>query len=219
MSTRIVGVAIILASLLTGCGVFSKAPADPYATVQDPAKVEPYSANTTPPATSPSASNPYGANPTPDTQPANNGAGTGLLMQALSGTLFSGGRSSSNNDSAGGGGGKGGGPAAIGVNSFLWRASLDTVSFMPLASADPFGGVIITDWYSPAETPNERFKLNVLILGRELRADGLRANIFRQKRDANGQWADAPVDQNTGTDIENAILTRARQIRLSAASR
>jgi Domain of unknown function (DUF3576) len=115
-------------------------------------------------------------------------------------------------------GGGGGGPAGVGVNSYLWRATLDTVSFMPLASADPFGGVIISDWYSPAETPNERFKVNVFILGRELRADGVRCTVFRQKRDG-AQWADAPVDQKTGTDLENAILTRARQMRLSTAAK
>jgi hypothetical protein len=109
-------------------------------------------------------------------------------------------------------------PTGVGVNSYLWRATLDTVSFMPLASADPFGGVIITDWYSPAETPNERFKVNVFILGRELRADGVRCTVFRQKRDGTGQWADAPVEAKTGQDIENAILMRARQMRLSTAS-
>lgn len=107
----------------------------------------------------------------------------------------------------------------VGVNSYLWRASLDTINFMPLASADPFGGVIITDWYSPPDQPNERFKLNIFILGRELRADGVRASVFRQKKNADGQWVDAPVDQNTGTDLENAILTRARQMRLSTASK
>jgi Domain of unknown function (DUF3576) len=112
----------------------------------------------------------------------------------------------------------GGGGSGVGVNSYLWRATLDTVSFMPLASADPFGGVIITDWYSPPDQPDERFKLNIFILGRELRADGVRASVFRQKRE-NGQWTDASVDQSTGTDLENAILTRARQIRLSTASK
>ena len=111
----------------------------------------------------------------------------------------------------------GGGGPGIGVNSYLWHASLDTVSFMPLASADPFGGVIITDWYSPPATPNERFKLNVFILGRDLRADGVKATVFHQRRDPAGQWMAAPVDQKTGTDIENAILTRARQMRLSTA--
>jgi hypothetical protein len=133
--------------------------------------------------------------------------------------IFGGGSSSNKKDanSDGGGGGRAG--VGVGVNSYLWRATLDTVSFMPLASADPFGGVIITDWYGPAETPDERFKVNILILGRELRADGLRATVFRQKRDPSGQWADAPVDQATGVDLENAILTRARQIRLSTASK
>ena len=77
--------------------------------------------------------------------------------------------------------GNGGGGPGIGVNSYLWHASLDTVSFLPLASADPFGGVIITDWYSPPATPNERFKVNVFILNRELRADGVKATVFRQK--------------------------------------
>jgi len=112
----------------------------------------------------------------------------------------------------------GGGAPGVGVNTFLWHASLDTVSFMPLASADPFGGVIITDWFSPPQTPDERFKVNIFILNRELRADGVRASVFRQTRDSKGNWVDAPVDKNTGTDLENAILARARQIRLSTAS-
>lgn len=111
-------------------------------------------------------------------------------------------------------GGAGGG-AGIGVNSYLWRASLDTVSFMPLASADPFGGVIITDWYTPADAPGERFKVNVYILGRDLRADGLRAAVFRQQQTASGSWSDAGVSEQTNVDLENAILTRARQLRIN----
>lgn len=106
----------------------------------------------------------------------------------------------------------------IGVNSFLWRASLDSISFMPLASADPFGGVIITDWYAPQETPNERFKLNIYILGRQLRADGVKAAVFRQRRDTDGNWVDAAVEPKTATELENAILTRARQMRIDTAS-
>lgn len=110
-----------------------------------------------------------------------------------------------------------GGDGGIGVNSYLWRASLDTVSFMPLASADPFGGVIITDWYSPPQSTNERFKINVYILGRDLRADGVRAAVFRQLRDPqSGSWIDATVEQETPTDIENAILTKARQLRIAS---
>jgi hypothetical protein len=107
------------------------------------------------------------------------------------------------------------GGTGIGVNAFLWRASLDTVSFMPLSSADPFGGVIITDWYSPPESPGERFKVNVFILGRDLRADGVRATVFRQV-DGGGSWQDAPVGDTTGVDLENAILTRARELRIAA---
>ncbi len=103
----------------------------------------------------------------------------------------------------------------IGVNSYLWRASLDTIAFMPLVSADPFGGVIITDWHSPPETTQERFKVTLYILGRDLRADGVRAAVFRQSRDGASGWVDAPVEANTARDLENAILTRARQLRLA----
>lgn len=102
----------------------------------------------------------------------------------------------------------------IGVNSFLWRASLDTLGFMPIASADPFGGTIITDWYSLPESPNERFKLNVFILDRALRADGVKVSVFKQARNSMGQWVDIAVDGKMSTDLENAILTRARQLRI-----
>ncbi len=115
-----------------------------------------------------------------------------------------------------GGGGKEDGGVGVGVNSFLWRGSLDTISFMPLSSADPFGGVIITDWYTPAETPRERFKVNLYILGQQLRADGVRAAVFRQRRDSDGSWIDAPVEPKTATNLENAILARARQLRINS---
>ncbi len=105
----------------------------------------------------------------------------------------------------------------IGVNSFLWRASLDSISFMPLASADPFGGVIITDWFTPAEVPNERFKVNIYILGRQLRADGVKAAVFKQRRDPGGVWVDAAVEPKTSIELENTILTRARQLRIDTA--
>ncbi len=105
---------------------------------------------------------------------------------------------------------------AIAVNGYLWRASLDTTSFMPLSSADPFGGVIITDWYSPPETPRERFKLTVYILDRRLRADGIKVSVFRQMRVGPGQWVDSAVGSDTAAKLENAILTRARQLRMDA---
>ncbi len=108
---------------------------------------------------------------------------------------------------------------ALGVNSFLWRASLDTISFMPVNSADPFGGVILTDWHTPSEAPSERFKLNVYILDRALRADGVRVAVFRQVQDRSGNWRDAAVPGGTGTKIEDAILIRARQLRNQSLSR
>lgn len=98
----------------------------------------------------------------------------------------------------------------IGVNAFLWRGSLDTLAFMPLSSADPFGGVIITDWYQPA--PGERFKATAYILSRQLRADGLKIAIYRQVLQGN-QWVDAQVSPATVTELENKILARAREMR------
>ncbi len=108
-----------------------------------------------------------------------------------------------------------GGQRTLGVNSFLWHASLDTLRFMPLTSADPFGGVIITDWYSAPEDPQERMKVTVYILDRNLRADGLKIAVFRQQQTA-GAWADAQVSADTATKLENAILTRARELRLAS---
>jgi hypothetical protein len=104
----------------------------------------------------------------------------------------------------------GGAGTGIGVNAFLWRGSLDTLAFMPLSSADPFGGVIITDWFQPA--PGERFKATAYILSRQLRADGLKVAIYRQVLQGN-QWVDAPVSQATVTEMENKILARAREMR------
>jgi hypothetical protein len=104
----------------------------------------------------------------------------------------------------------------IAVNAYLWRASLDTIAFMPLASADPFGGVIITDWYSPPESQTERFKMSVMIVDRTLRADAVRVSVFRQVQNSAGDWTDAPVEAKTAVDLENAILTRAREMRSAA---
>lgn len=101
----------------------------------------------------------------------------------------------------------------LGVNSHLWRATLDTISFMPIASADPFGGVVITDWYSPPQSVNERFKMNIFILDRQLRSDGVKVSLFRQTRDESGQWIDQAVDPQTIAELENTILARARHFR------
>lgn len=104
--------------------------------------------------------------------------------------------------------------AGIGVNSYLWRASLDTISFMPLQEVDPFGGVIITEWYGNPELPTERFKVTVYILDTRLRADALSVRVYRQVQ-SEGGWIDAAVSDETAVEIENAILTRARQLRIS----
>ncbi len=103
----------------------------------------------------------------------------------------------------------------IGVNSYLWRASLDALSFMPLLQADSNGGVIITDWYANPANPNERMKVTVAILDKDLRADALRVAASRQVAQ-NGQWVDAPVQAATVQKIEEIILTRARDLRRTA---
>lgn len=113
-----------------------------------------------------------------------------------------------------GGGAEG---SSLGVNAYLWRATLDTLSFMPLASADPFGGVIITDWYSPPAAPGERFRATAYILGRQLRSDGVRVSVFRQEM-RNGTWVDAPVANATTTELEDKVLARARELRSQSAS-
>ena len=102
----------------------------------------------------------------------------------------------------------------LGVNAYLWRAALDTLDFLPLASADPFGGVIITDWYINPEKADERLKATVYILDTRLRADGVSAAVFRETM-ANGQWTSASVNPETNIALENAILSKARQLRLS----
>jgi hypothetical protein len=126
-----------------------------------------------------------------------------------SGTIF--GIGKTNRDQGAGGGGPGSG-SGIGVNAFLWRGALDTIAFMPLSSADPFGGVIITDWYTPPGTSGERFKATIYVLTRDLRSDGVRVNIFRQVLQS-GQWVDATVAESTVADIENKVLARARRMR------
>lgn len=103
----------------------------------------------------------------------------------------------------------------IGVNSYLWRATLDSLSFMPLTQTDSNGGVILTDWYVNPENPSERMKLNVSILDQDLRADALRVAASRQVRSGNS-WVDAPVKAATTQKLEQIILTKARDLRRGA---
>jgi hypothetical protein len=100
----------------------------------------------------------------------------------------------------------------IGVNSYLWRAAIDTVSFAPLLQANPQSGVIITDWYANPKAPGERVKLTVAILDADLRADALRVSGSRQVSE-NGNWVDAPIAAATVQKLEDIILTRARDLR------
>ena len=97
----------------------------------------------------------------------------------------------------------------------LWRASLETIDFMPLASADPFSGIIITDWYSNNKEVGERCKLNIFVKGKEMRTENLKVNSFCQKIDDKGQWIDQEISLNNNIQLENAILNKAKKIRLS----
>jgi hypothetical protein len=102
----------------------------------------------------------------------------------------------------------------LGVNSYLWHASLDTLSFLPLVSADPFGGVIISEWYVAPTSPDERLKVTIYIMDRALRADALKVVVFRQVRSGT-VWQDAAPSPDTAHKLEDSILTRARELRLA----
>lgn len=119
-------------------------------------------------------------------------------------TLFGGDKKAKNNDN--------GTIIGTGVNNHLWRAALETVSFVPLISADPVGGVIITEWYSIEE--NERIKLNVFILDTKLHSKALKVSSFKQIKD-NGNWTDAKTSLAFSTEIENKILARARELKVN----
>lgn len=105
----------------------------------------------------------------------------------------------------------------IGVNAYLWRASLDALSFMPLVQTDSNGGVIVTDWYANPKNPGERMKVTVSIVDQDLRADALRVAASRQTL-SGGQWVDAPVQAVTVQKLEDIILTKARDLRRAAIS-
>ncbi|MEM9783939.1 MAG: DUF3576 domain-containing protein [Pseudomonadota bacterium] len=101
------------------------------------------------------------------------------------------------------------------VNRFLWQASLETLSFLPLASTDPFSGVIATDWGAAQNAPGERFKVTAYLVSGSLSASSLRVAVFREVRGDEGAWLPATVDPDTPREIEDAILSRARQIRMA----
>ena len=107
--------------------------------------------------------------------------------------------------------------ASIGmpINPYLWRGSLETISFMPLLSADPFGGVIITDWYTDQNNTKQRCKLNIFVKGVEMKTDNLKVNSFCQTLSKENNWVDEKVDGNNNRQLENAILNKAKKIKLS----
>ena len=104
---------------------------------------------------------------------------------------------------------------SMSVNGFLWRGSLDTIDFMPLTSADPVGGTIITDWYSITGNEKERCKLNIFITGRDLKTENLKVTSFCQEF-KNQIWVNKKVDQDNNIKIENAILNKAKKLRLQS---
>ena len=100
------------------------------------------------------------------------------------------------------------------INPYLWQASLETLGFMSLSSADPFAGIIITDWYSSQGAPNERCKINIFIKGVKMKTDNLKVNSFCQSL-SNGQWVDIKNNIDNDAKLENAILNKAKKLRLS----
>jgi hypothetical protein len=122
------------------------------------------------------------------------------------GNLFTFGRGANNNANT---------ASQVQVNAYLWRGTLDTLAFMPLASADPFGGVVITDWYVPPANPDERFKVNAYILSKQLTANAIRVSVFRQVQQ-DGQWVDAPADPTLAGGLEDRILVQAANLQAAA---
>ena len=114
---------------------------------------------------------------------------------------------------------KEGGSQGIGVNAYLWRASLDTISFMPLAQVEPFTGVITTEWYCPPQTENERFKMTILILDKVLRADAVRVSVFYETYEDGKGWRTSEIDPQLGEQLEETILARARELKFEVNPR
>lgn len=106
---------------------------------------------------------------------------------------------------------KGGG---MPVNRYLWKAALEVISFMPLASSDATGGVIVTDWYTPGDKPNQRLKMMISITDRVLRADALKVTMYKQVRGRHGEWVDSTVDASMSREMEDLILTKARELKV-----
>ncbi len=104
------------------------------------------------------------------------------------------------------------------VNGYLWQAALETLHFMPIVSTDATGGVIVTDWYADPSAPNERVKIRIAVMDSRLRADALKVSINRQAKDRTGEWTEVPVQQTTVAGVEDAILVRARQIRIGTVT-
>jgi len=156
-------------------------------------------------------------NPTPiNTMGIGNNAEDGRLGGEDSGILLGIDKDRGVFSGSGKGNSGGGGPGTgMAVNAYLWRGALDTLGFMPLNSIDPFGGVIITDWYTPSAANGERFKATAYILTKDLRSDGVHVSVFRQVLQG-GQWVDTAVAESTISELENKVLARARRLREQA---
>jgi hypothetical protein len=109
------------------------------------------------------------------------------------------------------------GDGAMPVNALLWRAALEIASFVPLDDVDTFGGTIVTEWYSLPDRPDERIKLAIFVIGRELRSDAISVRVYLQKQ-SDGVWVQVGQDDDLKTQIEDLILTRAREIRAEAVT-
>ncbi len=147
-------------------------------------------------------------------------AGLGLLAACSSGDRSDNGLTAPRNHLLAEDRGASGGNAELkgGVNAYLWRATLDTLSFLPVSTADTEGGIILTDWYTPPAAHDERFKVTAFILDKRLRSDALRLSVFRQIKQGE-EWVDTPPAPNTASDIAARILSRARKLRADNGNR
>ena len=104
----------------------------------------------------------------------------------------------------------------LNVNQHLWRASVSTLSKLPLKNVDPYSGIIETEWYTPAGGQNEQVRTSVFILGPQLRTENIRVSVFVRERGEAGGWSIRPGNPSTATKVENVILRAARRSRVAA---
>ena len=102
---------------------------------------------------------------------------------------------------------------SVSYNSPLWKASLEVLSAFPLSSVDAKSGLIITDWYTSEKKPSERFKITVLLIAPDIRAESVKVSVHKQIIKKN-RWVNKNIDSKKPIAIERKIIQRAIELNL-----